>query len=124
MSERSTAFLTKATENLDLAKGELMKPIEDLVRFSVCKNSQYAIENFLKGFLIKNNVEIKIDDTIASLYNKCVNIDPNFKDIKLDAISCKDRVLDAGYCTKLDKISACLDAADDIDTYLRKKNLL
>lgn len=124
MSERSKAFLNEASKNLEFAKGELLKPAEDLVSFSVCKNSQFAIENFLKGYLLKNNTEIEVKDTIASLYEKCIKIDPNFKNIEINAISCKGDAIDERYCTKLDKISACLDAADDIDTYLRKKNLL
>lgn len=124
MNERSKAFLNEASKNLDNAKGELFKPAEDLVSFSVCKNSQYAIENFLKGYVLKNNAEIEVKDTIASLYEKCVKIDPNFKNIEIKAISCKDRGIDSDYCTNLDKLSACLDTADNIDTYLRKKNLL
>ena len=124
MSERSKAFLNEASKNLEFAKGELLKPVEDLVSFSVCKNSQYAIENFLKGFLVKNDVEIEMNDTIGSLYEKCIKVDSNFKNIEIKAISCKDSAIDDRYCTKIDKISSCLDAADNIDTYLRKKDLL
>jgi len=124
MNERTKAFLKEASKNLDCAKGELLKPAEDLVGFSVCKNSQYAIENFLKGYLLSNDAKIELKDTIGTLYEKCIDIDPDFKNIEINAISCKGDPIDDRYCTKIDKISACLDAADNIDTYLRKKNLL
>ena len=50
MKSRSTAFFNEATKNLNVAKDELFKPVEDIVSYSVCKNAQFAIENFLKGF--------------------------------------------------------------------------
>lgn len=123
-NRRSEAFLKEASKNLDSAKEELLKPSEDLVGFSVCKNSQYAIENFLKGFLLKNSIEICIEDTMASLYEKCLKFDPSFKTIDMGAIACKGSAIDARYCTKLDTISDCFDTADNIDTYLRKKEVL
>jgi HEPN domain-containing protein len=121
---RSKAFLSEADKNLELAKEELMKPSEDLLGFSVCKNSQFAIENYLKGFLLKNNIEISMEDTMASLYDKCENVDPDFKTIEMSAIACKGNTIDARYCTDINTVSACFDTADTIDTFLRKKSIL
>jgi HEPN domain-containing protein len=124
MSTRSEAFLNKAITKLDLAKEELLKPAEDIVSFSVCKNSQFAIENFLKGFLIKNNVELDLTETISTLYQKCLNTDKNFKDIDINAIGCKGHAIDSRYCTEIDSVSACFETADNIDTYFRKNKIL
>jgi len=124
MSSRSNAFFKEAAKNLDFAKEELLKPAEDIVSFSVCKNSQFAIENYLKGFLVKNNIEFDVNATIAVLYEKCLNIDERFKDIDLNAIGCKNNAIDSRYCTEINSISACFDVADEIDTYLKKKELL
>ncbi|MFK5958666.1 MAG: hypothetical protein QM495_07315 [Lutibacter sp.] len=124
MSLRSDAFLNEAEKKLKLAKEELFKPAEDFVSYSVCKNSQFAIENFLKGYLTKNEVKIDSNETIASLYNKCVIIDANFKSIDMGAIGCKGESIDSRYCSEINSVSACFDTADNIDTYLRKKNLL
>ncbi len=41
-------------KKLNEASNELYRPEEDVVSYLVCKNSQYAIENYLKGFLLKN----------------------------------------------------------------------
>ncbi|WP_298368761.1 HEPN domain-containing protein [uncultured Lutibacter sp.] len=124
MNSRPEAFLKEAKKNLDLAKNELLKPSEDIVTYSVCKNSQFAIENFLKGYLTKNNIDIELNDTIETLYNKCLSFDENFKNIDLSAIGCRDHAIDSRYCSEINSVSACFDTADSIDTYLRKKQVL
>ena len=124
MKSRSSAFFNEATKNLQLAKNELFKPSEDIVTYSICKNAQFAIENYLKGFLIKNEVEIDLSDTIAILYDKCIAIDKNFKNIDINAIGCKDHAIDSRYCSEINSVSACFDTADNIDTYLRKISIL
>ena len=124
MSSRSNAFFKEATKNLNFAKEELLKPAEDIVSFSVCKNSQFAIENYLKGFLVKNNIEFDVNANIAVLYEKCLNIDERFKNIDLNAIGCRNHAIDSRYCTEINSISACFDVADEIDTYLKKRDLL
>ena len=121
MSDRSDAFFREATKNLQIAKEELFKPAEDIVSFSVCKNSQFAIENYLKGFLCKKGKELEQNETINSLYEKCALIDSNFKEIDFKAIGCKGHAIDSRYCSEINSVSACLDTADEIDTFLRKK---
>ena len=124
MKSRSDAFFNEGVKNLQLAKNELFKPSEDIVTYSICKNAQFAIENYLKGFLIKNEVEIALSDTIATLYNKCIAIDKNFKNIDINTIGCKDHAIDSRYCSEINSVSACFDTADNIDTYLRKISIL
>jgi hypothetical protein len=121
---RSKAFFTEATKKLNEAKEELFKPSEDFVSYSVCKNSQFAIENFLKGFLVLNNVKLSGNETIATLYEKCENIDKGFKKIDVSAIGCKNNAIDSRYCSEINSVSACFDVADTIDTYLRKTKTL
>ena len=124
MTSRSEAFLNEAEKKLKLAKEEMFKPAEDFVSYSVCKNSQFAIENFLKGFLTKNEVKIDSKETIASLYEKCIAIDEDFKLIDMGAIGCKNEAIDSRYCSEINSVSACFDTADNIDTYLRKKKIV
>ena len=124
MKSRSDAFLKEAERKLKIAKDELFKPAEDIVSYSVCKNSQFAIENFLKGYLTKNQIELQSNETIETLYNKCVAIDPNFKQIEMGAIGCKNHTIDSRYCSEINSVSACYDTADNIDTYLRKSKIV
>jgi len=116
MKSRSEAFFKEAEKKLKSAKEELFKPAEDIV--------QFAIENFLKGYLTKNNIELQHDETIASLYDKCVSIDKNFTSIDLNAIGCKNHAIDSRYCSEINTVSACFDTADSIDTYLRKNKIV
>lgn len=124
MKSRSEAFYKEATKKLSQAKEEFFKPVEDIVSYSVCKNSQFAIENYFKGFLTQNNVALETNETIASLFEKCVAIDKKFEEIELSAIGCKNHAIDSRYCSELNSVSACFDTADTIDTYLRKNNCI
>jgi HEPN domain-containing protein len=124
MKSRSDAFLKEAANKFKIAKEEMFKPAEDIVSYSVCKNSQFAIENFLKGYLTKKEVKLKANETIASLYNKCIAIDKNFKTIEMGAIGCKNHAIDSRYCSEVNSVSACFETADNIDTYLRKNNIV
>ncbi len=124
MKSRSEVFFKEATKNLQLAKNELFKPSEDIVTYSICKSSQFAIENYLRGFLIRNEIDISTNETIESLYNKCKDVDENFKNIDINAIGCKNHPIDSRYCSEINSVSACFDTADNIDTYLRKNNIL
>ncbi|PCI07615.1 MAG: hypothetical protein COB73_08080, partial [Flavobacteriaceae bacterium] len=51
MEKSKETHFNKAKEKLDIANKELFKPNEDVVSYSVCKNSQFAIEGYLKGYL-------------------------------------------------------------------------
>jgi len=124
MKARSDAFLKEAEKKLKRAKDELFKPAEDIVSYSVCKNSQFAIENYLKGYLTKKEVNLQPNETIASLYDKCIAIDENFKMIDLNAIGCKNHAIDSRYCSEINSVSACFDTADNIDTYLRRNKIV
>tara|TARA_R110001583_G_scaffold10179_4_gene47339 strand:- start:5515 stop:5889 length:375 start_codon:yes stop_codon:yes gene_type:complete len=124
MNSRSEAFFNEATKNLKQAKTELFKPAEDIVTYSVCKNAQFAIENYLKGFLVKNNIEIGVEDTIQSLYDKCLSVDENFKTIEMNTVACKNHAIDSRYCSEINSVSVCFDTADNVDTYLRKKAII
>lgn len=124
MNSRSKAFFSEATKNLNVAKEELFKPEEDLVSYSVCKNAQYAVENFLKGFLVEHDVEIEMEDTLEILYKKCLTVDKNFKSLDLHAITCRNHAIDTRYCSEIDKVSGCFDTADQLDTLLRRKKII
>ncbi|WP_299527693.1 HEPN domain-containing protein [uncultured Lutibacter sp.] len=124
MNARSVAFLKEAEKKLKTAKEEMFKPAEDIVSYSVCKNSQFAIENFLKGYLAKKEVTLQSNETINSLYTKCIAIDENFKTIDINAIGCKNHAIDTRYCSEINSVSACFDTADNIDTYLRKNKII
>jgi len=73
---------------------------------------------------VKNDIEFDVNANIATLYDKCLSIDERFRSIDLNAIGCKNHAIDSRCCSEIDSVTACFDVADEIDTYLKKGNLL
>lgn len=124
MDNRSKVFYKNGQEKLQKANEELFKPKEDIVSYSVCKNSQFAIERYLQGYLLDNDIDISKFDTIDKLFNACKKVNTKFNTIDLSVIECKGHAIDTHYCTSIDKITDCFDAADSLDTLLRKENII
>jgi HEPN domain-containing protein len=124
MEDRSRAFYNEAQNKLEIAKEELFKPVEDMVSYSICKNSQFAIENFLKGYLSDKNIALDTNETIGSLLKKCIAVDKDFEKVEMSAIGCQNHAIDSRYCSELNSVSACFDTADSLDTFLRKKKVI
>lgn len=125
METRAKAFLNYASEKLKEANEELFRPEEDIVSFMVCKNSQFAIENYLKGFLLKNGIDPKDFETIDSLYNECLSINEDFKKVNLVHIDCKSKnTNEEKYCYEVSKVSNCFNAANDLDTFLKDQKVI
>ena len=57
MENEAIKFFVNAAQKLNQANKELFKPEEDIVTYLVCKNSQYAVENYLKGYLFKEGIK-------------------------------------------------------------------
>tara|TARA_R110002167_G_scaffold6744_7_gene31842 strand:- start:3459 stop:3836 length:378 start_codon:yes stop_codon:yes gene_type:complete len=124
MGTKANEFFVEAVEKLNEAKKELYKPEEDLVTYSVCKNSQHAIEKFLKGYLLKNGVDIEDCNTIDCLYKRCIAINKNFKKVDLSDLQCKSHNLDSRFCNEISKVSNCFEVADSLDTFFRQEKII
>ena len=124
MKYKATKLFDLAIEKLNEANKELKKPKEDVVTYAVCKNAQYAIENYLKGFLLTNGVDPGNLKTIESLYEACKKINSKFEQVDLSEFNCKSGNLDSRYCSEVSKVSSCFDAADYLDTLLRREKII
>lgn len=124
MKERAGIFFDYAIKKLNEANEELFRPEEDMVTYTVCKNSQFAIESYLKGYLLQNGIDIANFETIESLYEQCVKINKEFEKIDLSEFECKAHKLDSRYCNEVSKVSNCFDVADSLDTFLRKEKII
>jgi len=124
MKERAYAFFNEAIKKVNEANEELCRPEEDVVTYSVCKNAQFAIENYLKGFLLNNGKDPSNFNTINSLYKECKAINAKFKDIDLSDFSCKSHQIDSRYCNEVTKVSNCFDIADNLDTFFRREKII
>jgi len=124
MNDKAKKLFDDAIEKLNEANQELFRPEEDIVSFVVCKNSQFAVENYLKGFLLQNGVDPSNFKTIDSLYEKCKSINKNFEKVNLSDFECKSHKMDSRYCNDISKVSNCFDIADSLDTFLRKEQII
>ena len=113
-----------AVQRLKEANDELCRPEEDVVAFMVCKNSQLAIHNFLKAYLLQNNIAVEADATVNELYNQCKTFNANFEKIDLAGFDCQADNLESRYCSGTEKVSRCFDIADSLDSFLRSENII
>ena len=124
MENDSSKYLLNAAQKLNQANKELYKPQEDIVSFLVCKNSQFAIENYLKGYLLKNEVDPSEFKTISSLLEQCKLINKEFNKLNLTEFDCKSVDTDLRFCNDVSKVSKCYDIADSLDTILRQQKII
>ena len=124
MDKKHKSHFNKAKEQLHIANEELFKPKEDVVTYLVCKNSQHAIENNLKGYLTLRGFETHENESLEGLLNRCVSLNPKFKNIDLNAIDCKATKIDSRYCNEVSKVSTCFETADSLDTFLKRLKVI
>jgi len=124
MKKKADKSFKLAIEKLNEANEELLRPNEDVVSYMVCKNSQYAIENYLRGYLYKNGIEPSTYKTIEGLYEQCKIINKKFENVDLSEFRCKAYDTDTRYCTEVKKVANCFDIADSLDTFLRREKII
>lgn len=121
METKARGLFKEAFQKLEAAGEELCRPEEDVVSFLVCKHSQAAIENFLKGYLLKNDIDPEDYSNISGLYNKCLELNSNFSEIDLSNFTCKSYAPDSRSCTSISKVSGCFDIAGNLNSFLKKE---
>jgi len=121
---KANELFNDAAEKLSAASKELYRPEEDVVTYAICKNAQFAIENYLKGFLLKNDIDPSDFKTIDSLYEQCKLINNKFEEIDLSSFNCTSKEIDYKYCNEVSKVSSCFDVADKLDTFLRREKII
>jgi HEPN domain-containing protein len=124
MKKKADLLFKKAQENLKIANEELFKPEEDVISYLVCKNSQYAIENNLKGYLTHRGFETHESETLEHLLDRCKALEPKFKNVHLNFIDCKAFKIDSTYCEDVKKVASCFDNADSLDTFLKQLKII
>ena len=124
MEKDVTKMFSIAEEKLRAANEELNRPEEDVVAYLVCEHSRYAIENFLKGFLLKKGIDPSGYDSIESMYLECINHNKEFEKIDLNNFTCNYIDHDMAYCNDISKVSHCYDLANNLDTMLRTEKVI
>ena len=122
MTLQSDAYYKAAKKNLKQAEQEYYKPAEDMVMQSACKGSLLAIVDYMKGFLVKNDKELDVDDTVVSLYYKCLEVNPDFKKLDIHQLSCKCDPIGSKSCTDMLRVTKCFDIANALEHIIETKN--
>ncbi|MFO8147179.1 MAG: hypothetical protein ACQEWG_12775 [Bacteroidota bacterium] len=117
-------FFDEALKKLNQANDEFFRPEEDLVTYSVCKNAQFSIENFLKGYLLQHKVDVVGDETLDHLYEKCLNINKNFAQLDLSELQCRSHNLNTRDCSDVPKVSKCLNTANILEALLKQEQVI
>ena len=124
MEKDANRLFDKAFQSLNSANKELYRPEEDIVPYSVCKNSQYAIMNFLKGYLYKKGVSPDSFITIDELFEECKKLNKDFEKIDFSDFNCTHHAIDSGYCTEVSKVNTCFATANNLYALLKKVKLI
>lgn len=124
MEQSADYYFKIATKKLQQANEELFKNGNTLNKKNVCQNAHAAIENYLKGFLVFHQTKLVENNSIAQLFEQCLLIDIHLQKIDMKEVICRHSDSLFMKCEELETITACFEAADNIDTYFRRINIL
>lgn len=116
-------FFSDAVANLKEANQELYKPEEDVVSYLVCQKAQHAIENYLKGYLLKNGIDHSKFDSIEGMYHECVKLNKEFKKVDLNNFTRNYIETDMAYSNNINEVIHCYKLADGLDTIMHKEKV-
>lgn len=124
METLANTYFEIAIKKMKEANRELHRPEEDVVSYLVCKNAQNAVQNYLRGYLLRSGIETKKEDTLDALYTQCVELNNNFKEVNLAGFNCQYDDKNSRYCSGAEKVSRCFEIANRLDTFLRKEKVI
>lgn len=124
MKAEANVLFNDALAKLQQAKEEFFRPEEDLMTYLICRNAQYSIENFLKGYLVQQEVDPEMYQSMDKLYEKCISLNRDFARVDLAAFDCKYHSLNSSECNDLPRISNCLKIATSLESFLRQEKVL
>jgi len=123
MKESAEELFLYAEQKLKDTANELFRPEEDVVAYSVCNNVQFAVENYLKGFLTKKGIDPKGYSSIESLYEHCLLINPKFGEIDMTNFNCKTHSINSKYCIDHFSANNCYEIAETLSSFLKRSGL-
>jgi len=118
LKQKSEILKQKALKKIAIANAELMKPQEDVVSFSICLNSKLAMQQLLESYLLKNNIQIKKQESLALLLERCIILNPKFTTIDLSNVNCRNNTTNKNYCSDVSKVGSCLKVTKQIESLL------
>ena len=124
MDQKAKDHFEKANEQMRNANDELYKPQEDVVTFKVCKNSLFAIENYLKGFISQRGYNTNKNESLDQLMERCRLLDKNFRKVDVNLIDCSSNPDHNRFCEDINKVNSCFEAADQLQNFFIRHRIL
>lgn len=124
IDDKVIALFNIAINDLKDANEELCRPEEDIVPHVVCKYSQSAIDNFLKGFLTLNGIDASSCDTTDSLFEQCTAVNRKIQSVTVKNFSCGLNTTNSDRCNEVTKRSQCHEIADRLECFLKNEGIL
>ena len=121
ISESIIESLKEAANLLDKSDAELMRPPEDVVTLSVCRNAQNAMVKMLQQYLAAHDAQIIADAHLDAMFSECLKINPNFRTVDMANMNCKDahhEAVQQHYCLSLESVNCCRYIAQDIKSII------
>lgn len=114
------AKLEQAHRFLDSAKIEMNRPAEDVVSYMVCRSVRNSVANYLMSYLLKKEVMFNDEESVEELLIKCKQINDDFNEIDLSAITFTK---DYEYSAEIDQMDKCIDLAINTKNLVTNKLL-
>ena len=124
MDDKAKKHFSRGENEFRQADREMYKPEEDIVSLVVCRSTLGSIENYLRGFLTLRGFETTDDETLGHLMKRCRMLDKKFNSIRIEEIDCRNEKDPDLHCEEIEKLGACYQVADRLDTLMRKKGIL
>ena len=100
-----------AEELLSSAEKEMERSAEDVVTHLVCFNSRASISNFLKAYLLNEQIELVYPISLSSLLKQCQTVDARFDLLDLEDMHCRMEAHDQDYCLEYKQVDTCMKVA-------------
>ena len=101
----------QADQLLQSAEREMNRAQEDVVPSMVCSAARQSMAKYLIGFLLQNGIKTKAPQSLNTLLDQCVEIEPRFNNLKLETMFCNHETIDESYCSDLTKVKSCTELA-------------
>jgi len=124
MDDKAKKHFSRGENEFRQADREMYKPEEDIVSLVVCRSTLGSIENYLRGFLTLRGFETNDDETLGHLMKRCRMLDKKFNSIRIEEIDCRNEKDPDLHCEEIEKLGACYQVADRLDSLMREKGIL
>ena len=94
---------------------------DGVLTHAACFNARQSIFNYLRGYLLVNDIAPNEPATLVSLWSQCKQIDSNFDQLDLAPIQCRDAVHRNDLCLDRNQVNECWNIAKMTRTLVSKE---